>query len=180
MGYQVSYDPALNTIDGWMSDDELYWLYSQAKGKQKVLEVGSWKGRSAQALALGCTGVVYCVDTFKGSEEQIDDVHVEAKEGTIEAQFRENTKEFKHIVVMTMPSLKAVEFFLDGMLDMVFIDGSHTRQNALNDIVAWLPKTKFLCGHDYEQASIKSIAEELNLDITWLPIGSLWQVERKV
>jgi hypothetical protein len=180
MGDQVSYDPTLNTMQGWMSDEELVWLYEQAKKSKNVLEVGSWKGRSAHALASGCKGDVYCVDTFEGSEEQRDGVHAEAKEGTIEAQFRENTKGLDNIIVLRHTSLDAVQLFDNCSLGMVFIDGSHTRQNALNDIVTWLPKTKFLCGHDYEQASIKSIAEELNLEITCLPIGSLWQVERKV
>lgn len=34
-------------IDGWMSDDELDWLRSNRKGCKRILEIGSWKGRSS-------------------------------------------------------------------------------------------------------------------------------------
>lgn len=51
---------------GWMSDEELTELQRLAKGKT-VLEVGTWKGRSAIAMAQVAERV-FCVDHFRGDE----------------------------------------------------------------------------------------------------------------
>jgi hypothetical protein len=51
-------------------------------------------------------------------------------------------------------SINAVQKFLDKSLDLVYIDGWHTK--ADEDIRVWLPKIKdggWLTGHDYHQSS---------------------------
>jgi len=53
-------------ITGWMADDELLWLARVARGCQRIVEVGSYQGRSTRALADHCPGVVFCVDTCNG------------------------------------------------------------------------------------------------------------------
>ena len=50
--------------EGWMSDEELTELQRLAAGK-RVLEIGTWKGRSACAMALA-GAEVFCLDTFTG------------------------------------------------------------------------------------------------------------------
>jgi hypothetical protein len=50
--------------EGWMSDEELAELQNLAAGKT-VLEIGTWKGRSACAMAQA-GAEVYCLDTFQG------------------------------------------------------------------------------------------------------------------
>src|SRR6266850_7760219 len=52
-------------IEGWMSFNELTWLAQQAKHSSRILEVGSYKGRSARALADNTAGVVYCIDPWE-------------------------------------------------------------------------------------------------------------------
>src|SRR5690606_34352437 len=59
------------TIDGWLTDGEasaLHRLAAEASGP--VVEIGSWRGRSTAALALGSMSgskqPVYAVDDFKG------------------------------------------------------------------------------------------------------------------
>lgn len=49
---------------GWMSDEELAELQRLAAGRM-VLEIGTWKGRSACAMAMA-GGQVWCLDTFQG------------------------------------------------------------------------------------------------------------------
>jgi len=55
---------AYRAIPGWCSDVEAAALQEIAKGKI-VLEIGTWKGRSAIAMASTAKHVV-CVDTFEG------------------------------------------------------------------------------------------------------------------
>src|SRR5262245_46460435 len=65
-------------IDGWMADGELLWLAQTAMKCPVIIEVGSWKGRSTKALAMGTPGVVYAVDHWRGSESELGDMHKEA------------------------------------------------------------------------------------------------------
>ena len=54
-------------IPGWMSAEELQWLFEQAGQHENIVEIGSWMGRSTHALLTGTKGKVIAVDTFQGS-----------------------------------------------------------------------------------------------------------------
>jgi hypothetical protein len=162
-------------IQGFMMPNELQWLYDTAKRYEAIVEVGSWKGRSTHALLSGTNGVVFAVDHFKGNPEEMQSVHGEAQEHDIHALFLENTKDFDNLVVMKMESGEAALNFEDSSVDMIFIDGSHTYENARRDIELWLPKCYGLfCGHDFEQAHIQQIANDLGITVEKIGIGSLW------
>lgn len=152
------YDTSQNNIQGWMSTNELEWLYEQAQEREFIVEVGSWKGRSSHALASGCKGTLYCVDHFKGSPDELQHAHKEATEIDIFPIFIENMKQFDNVRVCKMGSAEAVHEFPDGYLDMVFIDGTHTTEAVLNDVRLWLPKLKeggLMCGHDAGYDTVK-------------------------
>lgn len=173
------YDSHANTIDGWMSTCGLTWLFDKASKAESVLEVGSWKGKSAHALLSGCKGSVICVDHFKGSLDELTTTHKEATEHDIYEDFLKNVGAFPNLIVLKKSSLEAVKEIADNSIDMIFIDGGHTYEEAKADIVAWLPKCKGLfCGHDYDLAHIPQISEELNLNIKPVLIDSLWVLER--
>jgi hypothetical protein len=74
-----------------------------------------------------------------------------------------------------MSSLEAAELNAGHTFDMVFIDASHAYEDVKADIQAWLPLTRYLCGHDYVQAEIHRIAEELGLAVRRL-CHMLWEV----
>ncbi len=60
--------------------------------------------------------------------------------------------------VMRMTSLEAASKFNDCDFDLVYLDGLHTYQDVLNDLIAWYPKIAsggVLGGHDYFHASHK-------------------------
>lgn len=55
-------------------------------------------------------------------------------------------------VIQKKPSLEAVETFADGSLDFVFIDGDHTFNAAVQDIIKWSSKVRkggMVAVHDY-------------------------------
>jgi hypothetical protein len=64
-------------IQGWMTRDELTWLYETAQTMQSIAEIGCWKGRSTCALLSGCPGTVHAVDHFLGSATERDTFHKE-------------------------------------------------------------------------------------------------------
>ena len=149
-------------IQGWMSEREMEWLYEQAKKMVNVVEIGSWKGRSTYALLSGCKGSVYAVDHWKGSPDEIDQAHTEAKTTDIYAIFLNNVGHFKNLKVMKMSSEEAAKHFPPKSVDMVFIDGCHAYEYVRKDIDLWLPRTRrLICGHDCGQAGVPQATHEV-------------------
>lgn len=116
------------------------------KSDFKIVEIGSFEGKSTELFALHCAEV-YAVDPY----EQYDELSYEQL-STAENMFhamRERRPNVKHI---KKSSLDAVNDFEDESLDAVYIDGAHDYVNVKADILAWLPKIKpngIICGHDY-------------------------------
>lgn len=148
-----------NGIEGWMEFAELQFLYESAQKYKKIVEIGSWKGRSTHALCtgnyktFGGRGEVVCVDTWEGSDDLRDDTHYIAKREDVFLQFKNNISSVKKLpTIIRKPSIEAAKEFEDNSLDMVFIDAGHDYENVRDDIAAWLPKVKktgIICGHDY-------------------------------
>lgn len=156
-------------IDGWFADDEQIWLAQQVKALpmgSKVLEIGSWHGKSSRAIAdnLSEGSQVYCIDTWNGSSGE-PDAHMSAaqREGDHAHQWwwcnLQEHIEKGRVVPVRMHSANAAETF--GHLinkgemqkfDLVFIDGDHSAEGIKTDVEAWLPLLKeggLMCGHDY-------------------------------
>lgn len=163
-----------NDIDGFMVLRELQFLYSRARGMNSIVEIGSFKGRSAHALCSGCTdGIVYCVDPWKGKLDTNEDFDIPSME-----EFIKNTAQFGNRVAVKSRSLDAAEKLPDA--DMVFIDGSHTYEAVKEDIAAWLPKArKLICGHDYNPYEWKSVVAAVDeaFGDRVRTCGTIWYVD---
>lgn len=156
-------------IHGWMSYAEAIWLNLTAQKMDSIVEVGSWKGKSAHALATGCPGKVHLVDDFMGNPKEHPDV---------EQELRKNMAPFKNVQIIKEKSIEAAKRFKDNSIDMVFLDASHDRQSVYNDIEAWYPKCKtLLCGHDFDRDSVKLGISDTNF-IPRLEVGSIWSIEK--
>lgn len=160
-------------IVGWARPAELGWLHSTAQEMSSVVEVGSWKGRTTDALLAGCKGTVWAVDHFKGSKTERNSYHREATEKDISKIFLENVGHYKNLKLLKMDSLEAAKRFEDKSVDMVFIDGGHTYEEVKADIKAWLPKAKkMICGHDYSgdvECAVHEILGDVNtIEIIWI------------
>lgn len=171
----MKYDVNKNTIDGWMDNLDLLWLFNTAKRMDRIVEIGSWKGRSTHALLSGCKGTVYAIDHFLGSIDETGEIevdHAEVKTRDIYKDFMENVGSFKNLKVLKMYNAEAVKSFKDDSIDMVFIDGGHTYQEVLSDIKRWLPKTKkIICGHDRNYRSIQKALRKV--------FGSKFEINNK-
>jgi len=129
-------------IDGWMTAEELEWLYERSREMSTVVEIGSYNGRSTHALLSGGAHVT-AIDHFQGSAEHA------LTNDTYQA-FVRNVGHFPNLAVLRMPSLDAAQRFADRSIDMVFIDADHSYEAVKADILAWAPKARrILCGHDY-------------------------------
>lgn len=173
------------SIDGFMSDNELTWLYESVKSlppHSQIVEIGSWMGRSASALlqAAHSTHTIYCVDNFTPNAEDPHCFEI-AKHINIHQRFTENMDKFNlHPTLIIENSVKAAQYFKDFSLDMVFIDGDHFRFDL--DLEAWYQKVKpggILCGHDYGIETIHLILyayqQMRKLEYSTIPDTTLWR-----
>jgi glycosyltransferase involved in cell wall biosynthesis len=137
-------------ISGWMTLEELNFLYETAKKCNTILEIGSWQGRSTHALLSGCKGTVTAVDTFEGSDDVKDLTYKQGERLGVFDKFKQNTAEFKNLEVHKMTSEEAAQKFKDCKWDMIFIDANHTYEGVKKDIELWKDKAIYvLAGHDY-------------------------------
>jgi predicted O-methyltransferase YrrM len=137
-----------------MTDDELTWLAEQASRHKRIIEIGSWLGRSTRALADNTDGFVEVVDTWAGSdEEEHKNFLVTKPEGWLFNEFTKNMEGTRTLVVANcMTSLEAAALCWDSQFDMIFIDAAHDYESTKADILAWRPLLApggILSGHDY-------------------------------
>lgn len=130
-----------------------------------IVEVGSWKGRSAILLAeLFPTAHILCIDTWLGSKEmwtnQADPSRYGAlriRHGRPELQYEFMANVMRagyqdRITPMPLPSSIAMDLLKDWGVSpgLCYIDGSHDYQDVRDDIFrAKLLKPAVICGDDY-------------------------------
>jgi tetratricopeptide (TPR) repeat protein len=137
-------------IEGWTSFRELLWLYTRATEMTSILEIGSWCGRSGNALLSGCKGKVTCVDTFKGTDDVNDLTYKQGENNSVYEKFMNTNGHFENLEVLKMSSKEAFEVLKDRKFDMIFVDANHTYEGVKEDIEMYQGlATKIFCGHDY-------------------------------
>ena len=145
----------LNTIKGFMDDDEairLFELADKASCMGAVLEIGSYCGRSAAIIGTACqknNGILYSIDHHIGSEEQqpgeeyFDPELFDEKTGGVNTLplFRETLKKtnLEDTVIPIVSTSKVVGKMWQTPLSMVFIDGGHSFEAAHTDFLTWSP-----------------------------------------
>lgn len=131
---------------------------SGAKRPLRCLEVGSWVGESAIALAEGCPhgSTIYCVDTWQGSPS--DWTGYIAQQYDPWEWFQKNVGDMLgHTIKPCRGKSVDVAQSFGGEsqeLDLIFIDGSHEAIDVADDIDAWfrhLSASGVMIGHDYCQ-----------------------------
>lgn len=136
-----------------------------------IVEVGTWKGRSAVSMAdackrLGIDAKIVCVDTWLGATEFWTN-HEDKKRykslglvngyPTVYYQFLSNVVRHGHkdvIVPFPQTSMNAARFFKKSCVsvDLVYIDASHEFQDVCDDLSSWqelLSDGGVMFGDDY-------------------------------
>lgn len=148
LGFQLS------DVQGWMTLEEQVALFNEAKKANVVVEIGSWKSRSTQALLQGCPGIVYACDTWMGSADVQDLTNTMAKQEDVFEIFKENTKQYNNLKIVRKTSLEASKEFAPKSINFCFIDAGHSLEECMADALAWWPLVAdggTLAFHDYQQ-----------------------------
>ena len=135
-----------------------YLTSSVKRPGMSVVEVGSWVGNGSTRVLVeslrDCEGILYCVDTWAGSDNVPHHLEYRKHHGSMFEIFSENVRLYRGEPIvrpLIMPSVSASKLFPDRSVDLVFIDGNHGYSQIRQDILAWLPRVRnggILCGHD--------------------------------
>jgi predicted O-methyltransferase YrrM len=114
----------------------------------RIIEVGSWEGRSTLAIANATTRVVHAVDTWKGSP--IDGTDRLAAARDVRSTFLANTAHVPHVKPFHM-DWRDYHASHDGQIALVFLDAEHTYWEVTAQIDAFRPlmaEGGIICGDD--------------------------------
>ena len=153
-----------------------------------IIEVGSWVGESAVAMATALGpfgGTVTCVDTWEGTaSDRIGKVAQEAGTDAVFQRFLDNVSQMSPYIQWTRGDSLAVAGSLGPVeADLVFLDADHSCEAVRADIAAWWPAVApggVLCGHDYcpEFPGVVKAVEERFPDARVYDGSSIWAARK--
>jgi MMP 1-O-methyltransferase len=144
-GSKADLERALAGVEGWLYLGEAWALHEIARNIARtdqaatVVEIGSWKGRSTIALALGLkargSGKLFAIDPHTGA-------HGSTAAGPVvtATEFQRNVvaAEVDSLVeLLVSTSHEARGRFATKSVDVLFIDGSHQYEDVVTDIADW-------------------------------------------
>lgn len=143
-GFQTALG-AVQGVDGWLTDAQAQRLYERGSaldGGTRVVEIGSYRGRSAIVLALAVDGraEVIAIDPHAGSDRGPQQIEGTLSEGEEDNRvFRQNlaragvTDRIRHLRAPSQAALGSVP----GDLGLLYVDGAHRYGPAMADIARW-------------------------------------------
>jgi len=146
---KILLEEKLQGVEGWLYLDEAWELLQCARTSPAtsrdltVVEIGSFKGRSTVALALGVQsrggGTVSSIDPHIGES----DAHVRqyGSQDTFDV-FLANVRRAGlggYVRPLRTTSMAARTNFTDGSIHVLFVDGSHEYEDVKADIEGYLP-----------------------------------------
>lgn len=136
-------------ITGWLKPQEAAFLAREAAPCKKILELGSYHGRSTRIFLDNSKAHIWCVDTWRGRITRL----TTATDADYNAFLKTITDARDRVTVLKMGTDQAVEVLrVDAPFDIVWIDADHTYPWVKHDIENYAPMVKeggLLCGHDY-------------------------------
>jgi hypothetical protein len=176
-------------------DAEVFdWLIATVR-PEEIIEIGSWKGHSANHMAdrcreAGLNSRIVCVDTWLGGPEHwllegsIETLHRKNGRPMIYDRFLGNTiarGNEGHIFPLSADSYAASEILkhLKFKADLIFVDAGHDPQSVTNDIMRYYPllsETGVMWGDDYQDPPLANVVHECagKLGVTVLVSARKW------
>lgn len=146
-------------VEGFMHCDELEKLTDLACNKD-VLEIGSFKGLSAWAMASVAKSIM-CVDTWKSNSAG----QIQTDSFTTRGDFKKATARFRNVNDFVGTSENAAISLSDGSYDLIFLDAMHTYEDVKEDIKRWYPRLRnggTFVWHDYSHPHFEGVKQAVD------------------
>lgn len=173
----MSIEKALQ-IEGWMFPEELEWLAARAADGRYALEIGSYCGRSARAVADHIGTALVCIDPWTGGP----------KRKRAHKKFRANLADLLEAGRVIPHRGYSHELFGDiqrqygPIFDLVFIDGDHSYEACQLDIELYGQLVRpggILAGHDYHHEKHPGVAQAVDeLGEPFNLVRTIWWIQR--
>ena len=179
----------VSRVPGWLGEAQAEILWKLAAPARVVVELGSWKGRSALALALGVRpgAQVWSVDLFHGSADERlpggPQEEVLGLPGGTLPDFARNLDQYlgDPVRVIVADHVEAAAAFALPV-DLLFVDGEHTIQATVATFRAWAPRLApgaVVVFHDLQMPTVRAaIACGLNLQVEEIAYLGIWRSAR--
>ena len=131
-------------VEGWLTEAQARRLFAAARRVApmgRIVEIGSFRGRSAIVLAGAGAGVeVVCIDPHAGSDRGPQEIAADADRGRADHEaFHANlaragvAERVRHLRAFSDAALEQVP----GPVDVLFVDGAHRFGPARADLARW-------------------------------------------
>jgi predicted O-methyltransferase YrrM len=136
---------AVRDVEGWMTDAQARRLWDAARSVRaggRILEIGSFRGRSTIVLAMAADPSVEitAVDPHMGGDRGPNEYDPDESLGDADHRtFHANLERagvadrVRHVRLLSQPALHEVS----GELDLLYVDGAHRYAFAKPDIEGW-------------------------------------------
>jgi SAM-dependent methyltransferase len=141
----LSFESALAAaegVEGWLTADQARRLFERAREGGRIVEIGSFRGRSAivMAQAAGDRGELVAIDPHAGGDRGPREIAAEAGRGDADFDaFHANLERagvegrVRHVRRFSADALGEVT----GPLDLLYVDGAHRYGPARDDLARW-------------------------------------------
>ena len=130
------------------SREDLGKLFAKL-GYKTGAEIGVSRGIHAKSLCKTIPDLkLFLVDPWEAYDQPL------ITKERAEERYQDCVKRLKgyDVEYLKVPSMDGVRYFMDESLDFIYIDGLHTFDGIMSDLIFWSPKVRsggIVSGHDY-------------------------------
>lgn len=166
-------------VHGWLTEEEARRMGDLARGK-RVLELGSFQGRSTISMAQTCQ-VLHSIDWHHGDAGTANhDIDTGDSLGALWRNL--NDWQLRSRVILHVGRIEAVLPELIGPFDVIFIDAAHDEPSVMRDTrmaVGKLAPRGVMVWHDCNLSSVRAAVGS----VAWGPVEvagtlAIWQREQ--
>jgi predicted O-methyltransferase YrrM len=133
---------AADGVEGWLTEEQARRLFERAADARRIVEIGSFRGRSAIVMALAAPpgAELVAIDPHAGNDRGPQEIEADAERGEDDNRaFLANldragvAERVRHVRLPSQDALGAVT----GELDLLYVDGAHRYGPARDDLARW-------------------------------------------
>lgn len=159
---------------------DLQKIAELAENCKRIVELGSYWGRSTRAILDSSQARVWCIDSWNLPKDRHD-------RGVSDADlqiFLSNIQDVRdRVVVLRMTTREAAGLLPRGYYGLVVIDADHSYEAVKFDIIHYAPLLHawgILCGHDYRPGEgVARAVDELLTHPCILHKGVIWWAQKR-